>query len=139
MEPSSDDLVTELIEENFGRYSGSLSRSTFACSFSRSLMLSTHCICACRAAFWFWTRPCLPWEGVVSQLCPDLNLFDIARRLSGTSSGSLPTPQGGSSRPDPGRRVRSDARRLPVLLRDLMEEMRGGSWRSSTATQDWRM
>ncbi len=81
--PSSDDLVTELIEENFSRYFGvsvkdvdanALFHDVFDAIYSLRLRLPTR--------FMMLDKAAITLEGVVSQISPELNLFDVARRLS---------------------------------------------------------
>jgi ubiquinone biosynthesis protein len=126
--PSSDDMVTELIEESFGRYFGvslsdvdvgSMFHDIFDIIYSLRLRLPTRFLLLDKAA--------LTLEGVIGQLAPDLNLFEVARRLSRDFKARLADP----------RRIADRARRrtveyaylladYPVLLHDLIEEARSG-------------
>ena len=126
--PSSDDMVTELIEESFGRYFGvslsdvdvsSMFHDVFDIIYSLRLRLPTRFLLLDKAA--------LTLEGVISQLAPDVNLFDVARRLSRDFKARLADP----------RRIADRARRrtveyaylladYPVMLHDLIEEARSG-------------
>ncbi len=126
--PSSDGMVTELIEESFGRYfgvslsdvdAGSMFHDIFDIIYSLRLRLPSRFLLLDKAA--------LTLEGVIAQLAPDLNLFDVARRLSRDFKARLADP----------RRIADRARRrtaeyaylladYPVLLHDLIEEARSG-------------
>jgi ubiquinone biosynthesis protein len=126
--PSADERVTEIIEESFGRYFGvsmsevdvtSLFHEIFDVIYSLRLRLPSRFLLLDKAA--------LTLEGVISQLAPDVNLFDVARRLSRDFKARLVDP----------RRVAERARRrtaeyahlladYPVMLHDLLEEARSG-------------
>jgi ubiquinone biosynthesis protein len=126
--PSSDDLVTELIEESFSRYYGvslseidvrALIQQVFDVVYSLGLRLPSRFLVLDKAA--------LTLEGVVGQLSPELNLFDVARRFSGGLKRRLADPR------RVARRVRRQLTQYgqvfseyPLLLHDLMEEMRAG-------------
>jgi ubiquinone biosynthesis protein len=126
--PSSDDLVTELIEESFGRYFGvslsdvdvsSVFHEIFDVIYSLRLRLPSRFLLLDKAA--------LTLEGVISQLAPEVNLFDVARRLSKDFKAKLLDPRRIADR---ARRKTSDYAHLladyPVLLHDLIEEARSG-------------
>jgi ubiquinone biosynthesis protein len=126
--PSADDLVTELIEESFGRYFGvsisevdasSMFHDIFDIIYALRLRLPSRFLLLDKAA--------LTLEGVIGQLAPDVNLFDVARRLSSDFKARLLDP----------RRIADRARRrgveyahlladYPVMLHDLIEEARSG-------------
>ncbi len=126
--PSADDLVTEAIEENSARYFGtaikeidvrSLIQQVFDVIYALRLRLPSR--------FFVLDKALLTLEGVVGQLCPELNLFEIAREFSGDLKRRLVDP----------RRVVERAKRYaaeyaqiigdyPFMLHDLLEEMRAG-------------
>jgi ubiquinone biosynthesis protein len=126
--PSSDEMVSELIEESFGRYFGvsvsdvdvsAMFHEVFDVIYSLRLRLPTRFLLLDKAA--------LTLEGVISQLAPDVNLFDVARRLARDFKARLADP----------RRIADRARRrtaefaylladYPVMLHDLIEEARSG-------------
>jgi ubiquinone biosynthesis protein len=126
--PSADDLVTEVIEENFGRYFGvsladidvgSLIHQIFDVVYSLHLRLPSRFLALYKAA--------LTLEGVVSQLAPDLNLFAVGRRLSNELRRKLAEPSKIAGRVR--RRTSEYAQVLgeyPFLIHDLMEEMHAG-------------
>jgi ubiquinone biosynthesis protein len=126
--PSADDLVTEVIEENFGRYFGvsladvdvgSLIHQIFDVVYSLHLRLPSRFLALYKAA--------LTLEGVVTQLAPDLNLFAVGRRLSNELRRKLAEPSKMAGRVR--RRTSEYARVLgdyPFLVHDLMEEMHAG-------------
>jgi ubiquinone biosynthesis protein len=125
---SADDLVTEVIEENFGRYFGvsladvdvgSLIHQIFDVVYSLHLRLPSRFLALYKAA--------LTLEGVVTQLAPDLNLFAVGRRLSNELRRKLAEPSKMAGRVR--RRTSEYARVLgdyPFLVHDLMEEMHAG-------------
>ena len=126
--PSSDDLVTEVLEESFGRYFGvavsevdasSLFHELFDVIYSLRVRLPSRFLLLDKAA--------LTLEGVISQLAPDVNLFEVARRLSSDFKAKMADP----------RRIADRAQRraaeyvhlvadYPVMLHDLLEEVRSG-------------
>jgi ubiquinone biosynthesis protein len=126
--PSLDELATELIEENFSRYFGaslgdvdvrSVLRQIFDVIYVLRLRLPSR--------FLVLDKAILTLEGVVSQLYPDLNLFEVARGLSGDLRTKLTDPKRIAHRL---RRQAGEYGQLisdyPFLIHDLMEEIRAG-------------
>lgn len=92
--PSVDDLVTQAIEEAFARYFGTslksidmraLFQQVFGLVYSLQLRLPTR--------FLLLDKAVLTLEGVVSQLDPDLNLFEVAGRYTGDLKRRLVDPR----------------------------------------------
>jgi ubiquinone biosynthesis protein len=126
--PSADDAVTQAIEEGFSRYFGmslagidmrSLIQQVFDVIYSLHLRLPSR--------FLVLDKAVLTLEGVVSQLYPELNLFEIAGRFAGELKRKLVDPRTVSTR------VRQRTAEYaevfgdyPLLLHDLLEEMRAG-------------
>ena len=126
--PSSDELVTELIESNFGRYFGvsmgevdvkAVLREVFDVIYSLRLRLPSRFLLLDKAA--------LTLEGVISRLAPEVNLFEVARRLSGQFRARLLDPRRMADRT---RRRSAQYLQIvaeyPLLLHELMEEVRAG-------------
>ena len=126
--PSAEDSVTELIEETFSRYFGvsvadvdanTLFHDVFDAIYLLGLRLPTR--------FMMLDKAALTLEGVVSQLSPDLNLFDVARRLSADFRAKLADPRRLAARVE--RRLSDYAHIVadyPVMLHDMLEELRSG-------------
>lgn len=126
--PSADPLITELIEENFGRYFGvsvkdvdvnALFHDVFDAIYSLHLRLPTR--------FMMLDKAAVTLEGVVGQISPELNLFGVARRLSGDFRAKLADPRRAADRAE--RRLLEYAHLVadyPVMLHDMMEEIRSG-------------
>jgi ubiquinone biosynthesis protein len=125
---SVDQSVTEIIEENFSHYFGvpmgeidvrTVFRQVFDVVYSLHLRLPSRFLLLDKAA--------LTLEGVMSQLAPDLNLFEVARRFGGKLRGKLSDPRRAA-----GRLQRKTSEYLsligdyPFLVHDLLEEMRSG-------------
>jgi ubiquinone biosynthesis protein len=125
---SSDELVSELIEENFSHYFGvslgdidvrSVFHQVFDVVYSLRLRFPSRFLVLDKAA--------LTLQGVMTQLAPDVNLFEVARRLSGELRAKLVDPRRVASRVQ--RRASQYAHVFgdyPFLLHDLMQEMRSG-------------
>jgi ubiquinone biosynthesis protein len=125
---SVDEMVSEIIEENFSHYFGlpigdidarAVFRQMFDVVYSLRLRLPSRFLLLDKAA--------LTLEGVMSQLAPDVNLFQVARGFSGRLKGKLADPRRAASRFQ--RRAAeyvSLAADYPFLVHDLLEEMRAG-------------
>jgi ubiquinone biosynthesis protein len=126
--PSADDLVTETIEENFARYFGaavneidvrSLIQQIFDVIYSLRLSLPSR--------FFVLDKALLTLEGVVAQLYPELNLFEIAREFTGDLKRRLVDPRRIAGR---AKRYAAEYAQIigdyPFMLHDLLEEMRAG-------------
>jgi len=126
--PSADEAVTQSIEEGFSRYFGmslatidlsTLLHQGFDIVYSLRLRLPSR--------FLLLDKTLLTLEGVVTQLYPDLNLFEIARHH---------TAEVRRRRTDPralGDRAKRTAAEYAEVLRDyprqiheLLEELRAG-------------
>jgi len=126
--PSSEPAVTELIEEGFSRYFGvsvgevdarQLFHQIFDVVYTLGLRLPSRFLMLEKAA--------VTLEGVMAQLAPEVNLFEVARRFSGEFRRRLADPRRITARLQ--RRGLEYAQLLsdyPVLLHDLLEEMKAG-------------
>jgi ubiquinone biosynthesis protein len=126
--PSSDEAVTQAIEDGFSRYFGtsmvsvdvtSLLHQVFDIVYSLRLRLPSR--------FLLLDKALLTLQGVVTQLYPDVNIFEIAGRYTGELKRRRLDPR------QVGDRLRRDAaayaqvvRDFPVQIHDLLEEMRSG-------------
>jgi ubiquinone biosynthesis protein len=126
--PSVDEMVTELIEETFSRYFGTslaevdvhaLFHQLFDVVYTLRLRLPTRFLVLDKAA--------VTLEGVVSQLSPDLNLFEVGRRFSGELRRRLVDPTRVLSR------LQHQAAEYlhllgdyPALVHDVLEELKAG-------------
>ena len=125
---SADEMVSEIIEENFSHYFGlpigdidarAVFRQIFDVVYTLRLRLPSRFLLLDKAA--------LTLEGLISQLAPDLNLFEVARRFSGELKGKLADPRRAA-----GRLQRRAAEYVslvadyPFLVHDVLEEMRAG-------------
>jgi ubiquinone biosynthesis protein len=126
--PSADDSITQAIEENFAHYFGatlgevdlrSLIHQLFEVIYSLRVRFPSR--------FLLLGKAVLALEGTVSQLSPDLNLFQVGGRYSGELKRRLLNPRNVSDRLQRFAaehvQVLSD---YPMLLHDLLEEMRAG-------------
>ena len=126
--PSSDDLVTEVLEESFGRYFGiSLSEVDASSLFHElfDVIYSLHVRLPSR--FLLLDKAALTLEGVIAQLAPSVNLFDVARKLSRDFKAKLADPRRLADRAQ--RRAAEYVHLVadyPVMLHDLLEEVRSG-------------
>ena len=126
--PSVDEAVTEAVEEAFSRYFdtslrdvdlGLLLRQVFDIIYSLRLSLPTR--------FLMLDKAVLTLEGVISQLYPDLNLFEFAEEYTGELKRRLVDP-----RRVPARLQRYAAEyaqivsEYPLQLHDLLDELRAG-------------
>jgi len=126
--PSADETVSQSIEEGFSRYFGvslakidvsSLLHQVFDIVYSLRLRLPSR--------FLLLDKALLTLEGVVGQLYPDLNLFEMAGEFTGELKRRRLDPRALSDR---ARRYAGEyaqiLRDYPVQLHDLLEEMRAG-------------
>jgi ubiquinone biosynthesis protein len=126
--PSADEAVTQAVEEAFSRYFGaslrdidvrSLLHQVFDIIYSLRLSLPSR--------FLLIDKALLTLEGVVSQVYPDLNLFELAGEYTGELKRRLLDP-----RTIPTRIQRYAAEyaqvisEYPLQLHDLLEELRAG-------------
>ena len=126
--PSAEAELTELIEENFGRYFGvsikdvdvsAMFHQIFDAIYSLHLRLPSR--------FMMLDKAAVTLEGVIAQLSADVNLFDIAQRLTGEFKARMADPRRMAERTQ--RRLREYAHLVadyPVMLHDMMEEITSG-------------
>ncbi|OFW57171.1 MAG: hypothetical protein A2133_09090 [Actinobacteria bacterium RBG_16_64_13] len=126
--PSVDGAVTEAVEEAFSRYFGASLGGIDARAVLHQILdiiysLRLHL----PSRFLVLDKAVLTLNGVVSQLYPDLNLFEVARQFSGELKRRLVDP-----RRIPRRIQRYAAEyaqvfsEYPLQLHDLLEELRAG-------------
>jgi ubiquinone biosynthesis protein len=126
--PSVDEEVTSAIDEAFSRYfgvsldsvdMGALLRQVFDIVYSLRLTLPSR--------FLILDKAVLTLEGVVSQLYPELNLFQFADRYTGELKRALVDPR---RLPTRIQRYASEYAQIvseyPLQLHDLLEELRAG-------------
>jgi ubiquinone biosynthesis protein len=126
--PSSDDAVTQAIEDGFSRYFGMSSRNVdmaallhqmFDIVYSLGLHLPSR--------FLLLDKALLTMEGVVKNLHPDLNIFEVGRQYAGQLKRRRLDP-----RVMAGRAERYAAeyaqvfRDYPLQVHELLDEMRAG-------------
>jgi ubiquinone biosynthesis protein len=126
--PSADGAVTETIEEGFSRYFGMSLRSIdmrallhqiFDVMYSLRLRLPSRFLVVDKAL--------LTLEGVVSQLYPDLNLFEMAREYTGELKRKLVDPRRVPTRIQRYASQYADViGEYPLQLHDLLDQLRSG-------------
>jgi ubiquinone biosynthesis protein len=128
--PSSDEAVTQAIEEGFGRYFGmslknvdmaSLLRQVFDIVYSLHLRLPSR--------FLLLDKALITMEGVVKQLYPDLDIFEIGRRYAGELKRRRVDPRMLAGR---AQRYAAEYAQVfqdyPLQVHDLLDEMRAGEF-----------
>ena len=127
--PSADEAVTQAIEEAFSRYFGMSSRNVdmaallhqvFDIVYSLRLRLPSR--------FLLLDKALLTMEGVVKQLYPELDIFEMGRHYAGElkqqpSAIRGPSPAGLQRYAAEYAQIVQD---YPLQLHDLLEEMRAG-------------
>jgi len=126
--PSADDAVTQSIEDGFSRYFGvslgsvdvaSLLHQVFDIVYSLHLRLPSR--------FLLLDKALLTLEGVVRQLYPDLNIFEVARRYAHDLKRQRLDPRTWTDRSRRDLAAYAHVfREFPLQLHDLLEEMRSG-------------
>lgn len=126
--PSADDSVTQAIEETFSRYYGAslsdidmhlLLHQVLDVVYALHLRLPTR--------FLVLDKALLTLEGVVSQLYPDLNFFDVGRRFTGDFRRRLTDPRRMGSRAQRRAAEYSQmASEVPTLVHRILEDLREG-------------
>jgi ubiquinone biosynthesis protein len=126
--PSADEVVTQTIEEAFSRYFGrslanidvtTLLHQAFDIVYSLRLKLPPR--------FLLLDKALLTLEGVVTNLYPDLNVFELAGRYTGSLKRDRLDPRVISDRLVRGAAEYAEVLRdYPIQLHDLLEEMRAG-------------
>jgi ubiquinone biosynthesis protein len=126
--PSADEAVGQAIEEGFSRYFGmslsnvdmaSLLHQVFDVVYSLRLRLPSR--------FLLLDKALLTMEGVVKQLCPDLEVFEIGRRYAGELKRRRLDPRAVAGRTQ--RYVAEYAqvfRDYPLQIHELLDEIRAG-------------
>jgi ubiquinone biosynthesis protein len=126
--PSADAAVTEAVEEAFSRYFGASLRSVDMHSLLHQVFDMVYALhLKLPARFLTLDKAVLTLEGVVSQLYPDVNLFELGKAYTAGFKEKLWDP----------RRIPMKLQRYvaeysqviseyPLQLHDLLEEMRAG-------------
>ncbi len=125
---SADEQMSEAIEENFGRYFGvAVSEVDVSAMFHEVFNIIYSLRVRLPSRFLMLDKAALTLEGVITQLAPNVNLFDVARRLSVDFRARLTDPRRVADR---AQRRASEYLHLvadyPVMLHDMMEEIRSG-------------
>jgi ubiquinone biosynthesis protein len=126
--PSADEVVTQSIEDGFSRYFGVSLASVDVASLLHQvsdLVYSLHLRLPTR--FLLLDKALLTLEGVVRQLYPGLNIFEVARRYTHELRRQRLDPRSWTERA--AREAAAYAylfRDFPVQMHDLLEEMRTG-------------
>ena len=121
-------LRTEAIEENFSHYFGASAREVDMRSFIHQVFDVIYSLrVRLPSRFLVLDKALLTLEGTVSQLHPDLNLFDVAGEYAGELKRRLVDPRYVAQR---AQRYAAEYAQVlgdyPFLLHDLLEEMRSG-------------
>jgi ubiquinone biosynthesis protein len=126
--PSVDQAVTEAVEEAFSRYFGASLRSVDMHALLHQVFDMVYALrLRLPSRFLILDKAVLTLEGVVSQLYPDFNLFELGKEFTADFKQKLWDP----------RRISVRAQRYlaeysaviseyPLQLHDLLEEMRAG-------------
>jgi ubiquinone biosynthesis protein len=126
--PSADEAVTQAIEEGFSRYFGMSSRNVDMTSLLHQVFDIVYSLrMRLPSRFLLLDKALLTMEGVVKQLYPDLEIFEIGRRYAGELK---------RRRLDP-RTIAGQAQRYlaeyaqvlqdyPLQVHELLDEMRAG-------------
>ena len=126
--PSADDAVTEAVEEAFSRYFGASLRSVDMHALLHQVFDMVYALrLRLPSRFLILDKAVLTLEGVVSQLYPDFNLFELGKEFTADFKRKLWDP----------RRIPVRAQRYlaeysaiiseyPLQLHDLLEELRAG-------------
>ncbi len=126
--PSVDEAVTQAIEEAFARYYGVSLKSIDVHSLFRQLLDVIHSLHLCLPSrFLLVYKALITLEGLVGQLYPDFNLFEIASRYTGELKRRLVDPRSVPTRIEPV--VAEYAQVLseyPLQIHDLLDELRSG-------------
>jgi ubiquinone biosynthesis protein len=126
--PSSDEAVTQAIEEGFSRYFGMSSRNVDMGALLHQvfdIVYSLHLRLPSR--FLLLDKALLTMEGVVKNLYPDLEIFEMGRKYAGELKRHRLDPRTIAGRAQ--RYVAEYAqivRDYPIQLHDLLDEMRAG-------------
>jgi ubiquinone biosynthesis protein len=126
--PSSDEAVTQAIEEGFSRYFGmslrnvdmtSLLRQVFDIVYSLRLRLPSR--------FLLLDKTLLTMEGVVKQLYPDLEIFEMGRRYTAELKRRRLDPRRMASRAQHyAAEYAQVLQDYPLQVHELLDEMRAG-------------
>ena len=126
--PSTDEVVTQTIEEAFSRYFGrslsnvdatSLLQQAFDIVYTLRLRLPSR--------FLLLDKALLTMEGVVASLYPNLNVFELAGRYTGALKRERLDPRNVADRLQRNLAEYAEVLRdYPLQLHDLLEEMRAG-------------
>jgi ubiquinone biosynthesis protein len=126
--PSSDEAVSQAIEEGFSRYFGVSSRNVDMSALLHQvfdMVYSLHLRLPSR--FLLLDKTLLTMEGVVKNLYPDLDIFEMGREYAGELKRHRLDPRTIMGR---GQRYAAEygqvLRDYPLQIHDLMDKMRAG-------------
>jgi ubiquinone biosynthesis protein len=126
--PSSDEAVTQAIEEGFSRYFGMSSRNVDMGALLHQVFEMVYALhLHLPSRFLLLDKALLTMEGVVKNLYPDLDIFEMGRKYAGELKRHRLDP-----RTIGGRAQRYAAeyaqimRDYPIQVHDLLDEMRAG-------------
>jgi len=125
---SAEDLVTEAIEEGFSRYFGmSVSRIDLSGLIRQIIEIVYAVRLRVPTRFLLLEKALLTMEGVVSQLYPDLNFFDLAHEYYGELQRRRYDPRNLADRyRQSATEYAQVVQEYPFQLHDLLEELRDG-------------
>jgi ubiquinone biosynthesis protein len=126
--PSSDEAVTEAIEEAFSRYYGASLRNVDMHSLLHQVFDMVYTLrLRLPSRFLVLDKAILTLEGVASQLYPDLNLFELGKDFTAGFRQKLLDPRRVSTKIQRhAAEYLQVASEYPLQLHDLLEEMRAG-------------
>jgi ubiquinone biosynthesis protein len=126
--PSIDDALTQAIEEGFSRYFGMSSRNIDMAAVLRQVFDMVYSLrLHLPSRFLLLDKAVLTMEGVVKQLYPDLELFELGRHYAGELKRHRLDPRTIAHR---SRRYSAEYAHVvqdyPIQIHDLLDEMRAG-------------
>jgi ubiquinone biosynthesis protein len=128
--PSADDAVTQAIEEGFSRYFGMSSKNVDMASLLHQVFDIVYSLrLRLPSRFLLLDKALLTMEGVVKNLYPDLDIFEMGRKYSGELKRRRLDPRTMASR------VQRNAAEYahvfqdyPLQVHELLDEMRAGEF-----------
>jgi ubiquinone biosynthesis protein len=126
--PSADEAVSQAIEEGFSRYFGMSSQSVDMASLLHQVFEVVYSLrLRLPSRFLLLDKTLLTMEGVVKQLYPDLDIFQMGRRYAGDLKRRRVDPRALGGR---AQRYAAEYaqvfRDYPLQVHELLDEMRAG-------------
>jgi ubiquinone biosynthesis protein len=126
--PSTDEAITQAIEEGFSRYFGMSMRNVDMTSVLHQMFDIVYSLrLRLPSRFLLLDKALLTMEGVVKNLYPDLDIFEMGRRYAGELKRQRLDPRTLAKR---ARRYAAEYSQVfqeyPLQLHDVLEEMRDG-------------